>query len=137
MRQLRYASELETIGDTIDKNLCELVHKKISLQASFSAEGTAEIDDFFEKVLENIGIAEAAFTTRDTSLARQLLRHKDRLDNYYRELRDRHFARLNAGATAAHESSAIHLDLLTHLRRINSSVSHIAFAILLSADTAQ
>ena len=92
------------------------------------------MDDFFEKVLENMIIAEAAFTTRDSNLAKQLLRHKDRLDNYYRELRDRHFARLNAGAEASHESSAIHLDLLTHLRRINSAVSHVSFAILQSTE---
>ena len=33
MRQLRYLSELETIGDIIDKNICELVQKKIKLAA--------------------------------------------------------------------------------------------------------
>ena len=134
MRQLRYASELETIGDIIDKNLSELALKKISMQAEFSPEGTQEIDDFFGKVLENMNIAEAAFATRDVNLAKQLLRHKDRLGNYYRELRDRHFTRLNAGAEAAHETSAIHLDLLTHLRRINSAVSHVSFVILLTPE---
>ena len=46
----------------------------------------------------------------------------------------RHFTRLNAGAAASHETSAIHLDLLTHLRRVNSAVSHVAFAVLLSPE---
>ena len=75
-------------------------------------------------------IAETAFSTRDGTLAQQLLRHKARIDQYERELRDRHFARLNAGLVEAHETSAIHLDLLTHLKRINSCVSHVAYAIL-------
>ena len=75
-------------------------------------------------------IAETAFTTRDRGLAQQLLRHKERIDQYERELRDRHFARLNAGLVESHETSAIHLDLLTHLKRINSCVSHVAYAIL-------
>ena len=38
--------------------------------------------------------------------------------------------RLNAGLAQSHETSAIHLDLLTHLRRINSTVSHVAYPIL-------
>ncbi len=135
MRQLRYAAELETIGDIIDKNLSELALKKLSLRVRFSDEGWKELYDFFDKVCENMQIAEIAFTTRDRDLAKQLLRHKDRLDDYNRELRDRHFRRLNAGLVEALETSAIHLDLLTHLRRINSAVSHVAFAILQTEET--
>ena len=130
MRQLRYLAELETIGDIIDKNISELVLKKIRLGAEFSGEGAQELEDFYTKVAENIEIAETAYATRDRDLARQLLRHKERIDHYERELRDRHFARLNAGLAEAHETSAIHLDLLTHLQRINSCVSHGAYAIL-------
>ena len=130
MRQLRYLAELETIGDIIDKNLCELVTKKINLQVRFSNQGWEELDDFYVMVMENMNIAETAFATRDRHLAQQLMQHKQRLDGLLRQLRDRHFARLNAGLIESHESSAIHLDLLTHLQRINSSVSHVAFAIL-------
>ncbi len=130
MRQLRYMTELETIGDIIDKNLSELVLKKIRLGASFSVEGADELADFYEKISENIVIAETAFTTRDKDAAQQLLRHKQRIDQYERELRDRHFNRLIAGMVQSHETSASHLDLLTHLKRINSCVSHVAYAIL-------
>ncbi|MHC4415743.1 MAG: Na/Pi cotransporter family protein [Planctomycetota bacterium] len=130
MRQLRYLTELETIGDIIDKNMSELALKKIRIGAQFSREGAEELRDFYDKVTENMVIAETAFTTRDRALAQQLLRHKQRIDHYERELRDRHFARLNAGLVESHETSAIHLDLLTHLKRVNSCVSHVAYAIL-------
>ncbi len=130
MLQLRYLSEMETIGDIIDKNLCELVLKKIKLETDFSAEGWRELDDFYGRVVENMLIAGTAFTTRDRLLANQLMRHKERLNQEERELRDRHFARLNAGLNESMETSAIHLDLLTHLKRINSCVSHVAYAIL-------
>ena len=130
MRLLRYLAEVETIGDIIDKNISELVLKKIRLGAEFSKEGAEELKDFYRKVSENVVIAETAFTTRDRALAQQLLRHKQRIDQYERELRDRHFARLNAGLVESHETSAIHLDLLTHLKRINSCVTHVAYAIL-------
>ena len=130
MLQLRYLAELETIGDIVDKNLSELVLKKIRIRAQFSKEGAEELNDFYQKVSENVVIAETAFTTRDRTLAQQLLRHKERIDHYERELRDQHFARLNAGLIESHETSAIHLDLLTHLKRVNSCVSHVAYAIL-------
>ena len=130
MRQLRYINELETIGDIIDNNLSELVCKKIHKGVDFSQDGEAELNTFYEKVTENMLIAETAFAARDEMLARKLLRHKERINGIERELRDRHFERLNAGLSEAHETSAIHLDVLTHLKRINSSVSHIAYALL-------
>ncbi|MEX0741729.1 MAG: PhoU domain-containing protein, partial [Phycisphaeraceae bacterium] len=134
MRQLRYLAELEMIGDVIDKNLSELALKKIQLGVDFSRDGWTELEDFYQKVTQNMTIAETAFTTRDHVLAQQLLRHKQRLDDYYRELRDRHFARLNRGLAESHETSAIHLDLLTYLKRINGSVTHVAYAIIQSAE---
>lgn len=130
LRQLSYLTELETIGDVIDKNLAELVVKRAREQVEFSAEGWRELDDFYHKVAENLLIAETAFTTRDQELARQLLRHKEALSAYERKLRDRHFQRLRHGQRQSHESSAVHLDLLTHLKRINNHVTHVAYAIV-------
>ena len=63
-------------------------------------------------------------------LAQRLLRHKEQLSRLDCRLREEHFARLNAGMSQSHETSAIHLDILTHLKRINSSVTHVAQAIL-------
>ncbi len=137
MKQLRYSAELETIGDIIDKNICDLVLKKIRLRAEFAQEGADELDDFYKKVSENVVIAETLFTTRDRNLAQQLQRHKERVDRYERDLRDRHFTRLNAGLAEAHETSAIYLDLLTHLKRINSCVTHVAYATLKDTTSAQ
>ena len=130
MRQLRYLTELETIGDIIDKNLAELVIKKHKLNVDFSRDGWQELDSFYGKVLETMTLAEAAFASRDPMLAQQLLHHKERIKQEEEDLRNRHFARLNAGQTQSHETSAIHLDILTHLKRINSCVTHVAFAIL-------
>ncbi len=130
MRQMRYLNELETIGDLIDKNLAELAVKRATQQVRFSNDGWAELEDFYSKVRENVLIAENAFHSRDPVLAQRLLRHKDRLSEEDRVLRDRHFARLRQGETQTHESSAIHLDVLTHLKRINSCVTHVAYALV-------
>ena len=129
IRQLDYLNELETIGDIIDKNLAELAIKRSREQIVFSPEGWDELNDFYQKVVENVLIAETAFATGDRILAQRLLRHKDRLRELERELRDAHFVRLQAGAPLSHESSAVHLDLITHLKSINSCVTHVAYSI--------
>jgi len=136
MAQLRYINELETIGDIIDKNLAELVVKRAKTDVWFSDDGWAELDGFYKKVAENLLIAETAFATRDQLLAQRLLRHKQALGEEERTLRDAHFTRLRQGQTQSHESSAVHLDILTHLKRINSCVTHVAYAIVHDPDVA-
>jgi phosphate:Na+ symporter len=130
MRQLRFLSELETIGDTIDKNLSELASKKIRNKIAFNDESWRELDGFYQLVRENLLIAETAFHSRDQNLAKQLLRHKQYIDQLHRDLRDQHLARLNDERPDSFEASSVYLDLLTHLRRINSCLTHIAYAVL-------
>jgi phosphate:Na+ symporter len=130
MRQMRYLTELEAIGDIIDKNLCKLAIKKIRLNVDFGREGWQELEEFDKKVSQNMLIADTAFQTRDRELAEKLLRHKDHIDQQVRELRDRHFQRFVGASEAEYEVSAIQLDVLTNLKRINSHVSHVAYAVL-------
>lgn len=127
---LAFANELESAGDIIDKNLIELAKKKISLHVDFSKEGLQELEGYFQKVLENFEIAVAAFASQDKELAEQLLRHKHHLNETERELRNRHFHRLHAGLIESIETSAIHLDVLTNLKRINSHLTAVAYPIL-------
>ena len=127
---LAFANELESIGDIIDKNLVELAKKKISLRVDFSKEGGVELDGFFHEVLGNLEMAVAAFASQDRELARKLLRHKHNLNEHELELRQRHFHRLHAGLAESFETSAIHLDVLTNLKQINSHLTAVAYPIL-------
>jgi phosphate:Na+ symporter len=127
---LGFANELENIGDIVDKNLIELAEKKITLRVEFSREGRVELEGYFQKVLENFEIAISAFASQDKILADQLLRHKHRINELERDLRNRHFRRLHAGLTESFETSAVHLDVLTNLKRINSHLTAAAYPIL-------
>jgi len=127
---LTFANELETVGDIIDKNLIELAKKKQTLRVEFSQDGWVELDGFFRRVEENYEIAVSAFASRDRALAEQLLRHKQHLSEWERELRNRHFHRLHEGAAESVETSAIHLDILTHLKHINSHLTSVAYPIV-------
>ncbi|MBI4735689.1 MAG: Na/Pi cotransporter family protein, partial [candidate division NC10 bacterium] len=93
---LGFAGELENVGDTIH-NLVELAEKKIKLGVDFSKNGWQDLDELYRKILVNYEIAVAAFTGRDRELAEQLLRHKQFINRWERELRNRHFERLHDG----------------------------------------
>jgi len=127
---LTFATDLETIGDIIDKNLVELAEKKIMLHVDFSKEGWGELDGYFQKVLKNFEIAVSAFASQDKNLAEQLLRHKQHINELERDLRNRHFHRLQEGLQESFETSAVHLDVLTNLKAINSHLTAVAYPIL-------
>ncbi len=127
---LAFTNNMENIGDVIDKNLMELALKKIEGQLSFSEEGIAEIEELHRKVLENFEIGVITFTNSDRELARRLLHRKARVAELERRLRQAHIDRLHRGLKESIDTSAIHLDILTNLKRINSYICNIAYTIL-------
>ena len=130
MEIITFTNNLENIGDVIDKNLMELAKKKIKNQLSFSHKGLTEILEFHQKVMENFELGVSAFTSGDVELAHKLLRHKTRLGEIERDLRQAHINRLHLGLKESIDTSAIHLDVLTNLKRINSYIANIAYPIL-------
>lgn len=125
-----FSDNIESIGDVIDKNLMELARKKINGGLSFSSEGLREIKALHQKVLENYEMGVAAFTGRDAELARRLVNHKAKLNELEKELRQAHINRLHKGLKESIDTSAIHLDVLTNLKRINSYITNTAYQIL-------
>lgn len=130
LRQLQYLSELEAIGDVVDKNLAELVLKKIRRRVAFTPDAWEKLEQLDKRIIENMLIADAAFHTRDVTLAAKLMRHKETIDSQVRALRDEHLQQLAQSTNSEEDASSVELDLLTNLRRINSHVSHVAFALL-------
>jgi phosphate:Na+ symporter len=127
---IAFSTDLEAIGDIIDKNLMELAKKKLGRGLAFSEEGWRELVDFHAKVLENFELAVSAFATRDPELAAQVLRHKQRIGEIARSLSAAHVDRLHRGLRESIETSPIHLDLLSNLQRINSHLTNVAYPIM-------
>lgn len=125
-----FSDNIENIGDVIDKNLMDLARKKIKGGLSFSKEGMEEIKALHAKVVENFAMGVAAFAGSDNELARRLLTHKQKLSEMERELRQAHINRLHLGHRESIDTSAIHLDVLTNLKRINSYITNVAYPIL-------
>jgi phosphate:Na+ symporter len=127
---LTFTTNLEHIGDIIDKNLMELAQKKIRNRLQFSPEGWREIEAFHARVMQNLKLAFNVFMTRDPGLARQLLAEKAAIRTAEMEAAERHLTRLRAGTPASVETSSLHMDILRDLKRVNSHLTSVVYPIL-------
>jgi len=123
-------ANLEEIGDVIEKNLMELAAKKIAGHHVFSQQGWSEIQQLHAKVLENLELAMSALASNDATIAEKIIRHKSVVNVLERQLRQTHIRRLHEGLRESIDTSSIHLDLLANLKRANSLVAGIAYAVL-------
>ncbi len=130
---LTFTTNLEHVGDIIDKNLMELAAKKIRNRVAFSPEGLAELQSFHARVAENMKRAFNVFMSRDFALARRLLAEKSELRHAEFATADKHFERLRRGRPESIETSSIHLDIVRDLKRINSHLTSVAYPILEAA----
>lgn len=125
MELISVTTQLEHIGDVIDKNLMELAKKKAEKHLTFSDPGWKEISDFHKKVVRNFELALSAFATSDRGLAETVLRHHQSLIDLERHYSKTHIDRLHKDLREAIETSSLHFDLLSNLRRINSHIAQI------------
>jgi len=130
---LSFTTNLEHVGDIIDKNLMELAGKKIKNRLAFSVEGLAELKAFHTRVLENLRLSLNVFTTRDLPLARRLVAEKTAIRELEAKAADSHFARLREGRPESMETSSIHMDVIRDLKRINGHLTSVAYPILEAA----
>jgi phosphate:Na+ symporter len=127
---ITFTTNLEHVGDIIDKNLMELAAKKIKNHYAFSPEGLEEIRKFHARVMDNMRLAFNVFATRDVMMARRLLAEKATTRAAELAATDSHFARLREGRPESIETSAIHLDVMRDLKRINGHLTSVAYPIL-------
>ena len=127
---ITFITNLEHIGDIIDKNLLEIAVKKIKKRLIFSAEGWEELESLHARVTDQMQLAMNVFVSGDVHLARELLRNKEEFRELERSSSELHLERLRSGKVESIETSALHLDMLRDLKRINSHLTSVAYPIL-------
>jgi len=127
---ISFTTNLEHIGDIIDNNLLDLAQKKIRNKLTFSEQGWQELTAMHDRVLHQMQLAMSVFVSGDIETARQLLREKERFRELEMQGSQQHLARLRSGRIESIETSALHLDILRDLKRINSHLTSVAYPIL-------
>jgi phosphate:Na+ symporter len=127
---ITFTTNLEHVGDIIDKNLMELANKKIRNRLQFSSAGFQEIDEMHARLIENLKLALNVFISGDVRMARRLLEEKVVFRELERAASENHLQRLRRGTPESIETSSLHLDVIRDLKRINSHLTSVAYPIL-------
>ncbi|MCX7944622.1 MAG: Na/Pi cotransporter family protein [Deltaproteobacteria bacterium] len=127
---ISFISDLENIGDLINRTILEMARKMIKMGFHFSEEGKKELMEFHKDVMEGFRLSITAFDTNSEELARKAINYKEVLIEKEKEFKEAHIQRLHKGLKESINTSSIHLELLSHLRRANSIATRIAYAIL-------
>ncbi len=123
-------SDLENIGDFVDKTLGEHIVRMAERHQRFSEEGAAELESFLLEVEEMYREAVSAFVSRDPRAAEIVIARKREIGQMERELRLAHIRRLQKGTVDSLETSAAHLDILSSWKGIASHCVGIAYGVL-------
>jgi phosphate:Na+ symporter len=128
-----FTINMEQIGDIIERVLQDIEDKKVKKSRSFSEAGTAEIVHLHERLLANLRLAMSVFLDGNVRDAKRLLEEKAHFRDLEHEYAANHIARLRENTTQSIETSSLHLDLISDLKRINSHICGVAYPILESA----
>jgi phosphate:Na+ symporter len=127
---LTFITNLEHAGDIVERSLMAIAAKRLKRGLAFSVEGQAEIRAMLERLTGNVQTAAAVFMTDDARAARRLLGEKEVFRDLEARATESHFTRIRAGRVESVETSALHLDVLRDLKRINAHVAAAAYAVL-------
>ncbi len=128
-----FTINMEQVGDIVERILLDIEDKKILKNLSFSDAGMAEIYHLHERLLTNLRLAMSVFLDGHVRDAQRLLEEKARFRELEHEYAASHLARLQDNTPQSIETSSLHLDLISDLKRINSHICSIAYPILESA----
>lgn len=130
---ISFTINMEQIGDIIERILLDIEDKKIKKGRNFSDAGMAEICELHARLLDNLRLGMSVFLNGTVRDAQKLLEEKARFRDLERAYAGTHLTRLAENTVQSIETSSLHLDLISDMKRINSHICSIAYPILDSA----
>ena len=130
---ISFVINMEQIGDIIERVLLDIEDKKIKPGRHFSDAGMLEITELHERLIDNLRLGMSVFLNGNVRDAQKLLEEKARFRDLERAYATSHLSRLSANTVQSLETSSLHIDLISELKRINSHICSIAYPILDSA----
>jgi phosphate:Na+ symporter len=130
---ISFTINMEQVGDIIERILIDIEDKKINKGRSFSDAGMAEICELHARLIDNLRLGMSVFLNGSVRDAQKLLEEKARFRDLERAYAATHLTRLTGNTVQSIETSSLHIDLISDLKRINSHICSIAYPILDSA----
>lgn len=132
---IELAINLELASGLIERMLRKVQQQKTSQRRSFSDVGLEELSGLHAQLMANLRLGLSVFLSGDPESARQLLREKRRFRAQERRLAHAHVSRLQRKIVQSIETSSLHLELISDMKRLNSLFCSSAYAVLETTDT--
>ena len=124
-----YISNLEHAGDVIQLNLADRIEAKARESISFTADEIASLDNLCRIIHDNLKLASAVISSGDVEGAKRLISQKDAFRELQNEVLDKHFSTGARGKGEALRRSALYVDMIRDLNRLNALVVSAGYPI--------
>ncbi|WDZ97673.1 Na/Pi cotransporter family protein [Herbaspirillum sp. WKF16] len=121
---------LEQAGDIIVRIVKGLESKKIAPQRTFSDAGMQEVCEMHARLLASLQLGLSVFLEGDLRSAQKLLAEKEAFRDLERAYAKTHLVRLAGETRQSIETSSLHLDLISDMKRMHSLFCSTAYAVL-------
>jgi phosphate:Na+ symporter len=128
-----YASNLEHAGDVIHLNLADRIKAKAKQSIAFSVEQHASLDDLCLIISHSLRLATGVLTSNDVEGARRLIEQKNSFRTLENKIIDEHFRESGKARGASLRKSALYVDMIRDLHRINSHIVSAGYPIIEAA----
>jgi phosphate:Na+ symporter len=125
-----YASNLEHAGDIIQLNLRDRIQAKIKEGHAFSADEQERLLALSRIIQGNIRLAASVTASRDLTAAQQLISQKDEFRSLENRTVEMHFTDALASKSTSLRQSALYVDLIRDLDRINAHIVAAGYPIV-------
>lgn len=127
---ISFTINMEQVGDLIERILQDVEDKKIKKGRQFSQAGLEEINRLHGHLVSNLRLAMSVFLNGNVRDAQKLLQEKARFRDLELAYSATHLDRLSDNTVQSIETSSLHIDLISDLKRINSLLCSVAYPIL-------
>ncbi|WP_050476845.1 Na/Pi cotransporter family protein [Herbaspirillum rhizosphaerae] len=121
---------LEQAGDIIERIVKGIENKKIAPQRTFSDAGMTEVCEMHARLVTSLQLGLSVFLDGDLKSAQKLLAEKEAFRDLERAYSKTHLIRLAGETQQSIETSSLHLDLISDMRRMHSLFCSTAYSVL-------
>lgn len=125
-----FTINMEQVGDLVERVLQDVEDKKIRKGRQFSHAGLQELNEMHDHLIANLRLAMSVFLTSNVRDAQKLLEEKTRFRELELAYSATHLNRLADNTIQSIETSSLHIDIISDLKRINSLLCSVAYPVL-------
>jgi phosphate:Na+ symporter len=125
-----YISNLEHAGDIIHLNLSDRITAKVKESIAFTVEEQAALDNLCLIIHDNLRLATGVLSSGDIEGARRLIAQKDAFRSLQQQVLDEHFRPRADVKRGTLRRSALYVDLIRDLNRVNAHIVSAGYPIV-------